>query len=299
VNTPESGTTSRAASGDAARGTAGTLGVAFPPAGRRYTPMQLDFLAGIAEAANEHGYDIVLSPGVAADDSWFRGLLRDSRVDGVIVMEIHLDDDRVERLTGTGFPFVTIGRTGRPEATWWVDLDHATLAANCVRHLFDLGHRRIAFVNRPEEFVRSGYESATRGEEGFRAAMREAGLEGRAYPCGDDAAAGTACVERVLRDDPATTGIVTMNEASLGGLYRGLTRVGRTVPRDFSVVGVTAGRWAEQLTPQLTAAEVPAREEAAIAVEMLVERLRSPGSTPRHVLHKPLISLRGSTAPAR
>jgi ABC-type glycerol-3-phosphate transport system permease component len=39
----------------------------------------------------------------------------------------------------------------------WVDLDYAGLAAGCVRHLCDLGHERIAFVNRSEQLFRIGY----------------------------------------------------------------------------------------------------------------------------------------------
>jgi multiple sugar transport system permease protein len=58
-----------------------------------------------------------------------------------------------------------------------------------------------------------------------------------------------------------------MNEAALGGLYLGLIRNGRSVPRDFSVVGVVAGTWAERVTPALTAAGVPAREMCRVSVE--------------------------------
>jgi DNA-binding LacI/PurR family transcriptional regulator len=276
-----------------------TLGVVFPPAGRHYTLMQLDYIGGIAEAANEEGYAVLLTPGTTAGDAWFRGAVSGGRVDGLIVMEIRLHDDRVEYLTERRFPFATIGRTRTPDRTRWVDLDYTALAGNCVRHLLELGHRRIAFVNRSQGLIDTGYESALRGLEGFSSAMADAGLEGRVYSCGDDVESGMACVDRLLADEPGTTGIVTMNEASLRGLYRGLVRAGRTVPRDFSVVAVAAGRWAEQLTPQLTAAAVPAKDIARTAVSLLTERLDAPDSPPRHVLLEPLLSLRGSTAPVR
>jgi hypothetical protein len=53
------------------------------------------------------------------------------------------------------------------------------------------------------------------------------------------------------------------------------------------------------VTPQLTAAEIPAKEMSRIGVELIVERLTAPASPPRHVLLKPLISLRASTGPCR
>ncbi|MFG2577533.1 LacI family DNA-binding transcriptional regulator, partial [Streptomyces sp. NPDC048481] len=193
---------------------------------------------------------------------------------------------------------VAIGRTAAPEGGWWVGLDHTALAAACVHHLADLGHRRVAFVNRPEPLVRAGYESAHRGLEGFTKAAAERGLSVRTYCCGDDAASGQACMERILRDDAATTAVVTLNEAALGGLYRALAEAGRHVPGDFSVTGVVAGRWAETVTPRLTAADVPAEEMGRLAVDLLVERLDHPGAPPRHHLLAPPISLRASTGPA-
>jgi DNA-binding LacI/PurR family transcriptional regulator len=168
-----------------------------------------------------------------------------------------------------------------------------------VRHLADLGHRRIAFVNRSEEFFRIGYESAHRGLAGFERGVAELELTGRAYFCGDDDAAGEACLERVLREDPGTTGVVTINEAALGGMYRALTRAGRVVPRDFSVVHLAAGPWAETVTPPLTGGDEPVGEICRTAVELMMERLDSPEASPRHVLLKTLITLRSSTGPCR
>jgi DNA-binding LacI/PurR family transcriptional regulator len=221
------------------------------------------------------------------------------RVDGVIVMEVRREDDRVGHLAEAGFPFVAIGRNPRADVAGWVDLDFAGLASACVQHLADLGHRRIAFVNRSERLFDSGYGFARLGDEGYTEAMTKLGLTPRAYLCDDDIVSGQEVVERILRDDPATTSLVTQNEAALEGLYRGLTRHGRSVPRDFSVVGVAASPWAEQVSPPLTAADIPAKEMSRVAVDLMVERLRSPGSDPRRVLMKPLITLRASTGRCR
>lgn len=275
------------------------LGLVFPPAGEHYTGMQLDFIGGIAEAARDYGYDVLLTTGTKVDDPPFQRLLRNWHVDGVILMEIRLPDDRVDLLTKLGTPFVTIGRPGPEHQIWWVDLDFALLSRSCVRHLADLGHRRIAFVNRSERLFQAGYGFAHRGLEGFTDGIAELGLTGRSYLCDDNPAAGEACLERILLEDPATTAVVTMNEAGLGGLYRGLTRVGRVVPRDFSVVGVAAGPWAERVTPQLTAADIPAGEMSRVGVKLMMERLESPDAPPRHVLLRPLISIRSSTGPSR
>ncbi|MFF7640071.1 substrate-binding domain-containing protein [Streptomyces canus] len=278
-----------------------TLGLLYPPAGRRgeYTTMQLAFVGGVAESAAEQGYDLLLAPAGRHDDPSFPRMVDDRRVDGVIVMEIRREDDRVAYLAEAGFPFVAIGRNHRADTAGWVDLDFAGLAGGCVQHLADLGHRRIAFVNRSEQLFDSGYGFARLGDEGYTETMKKLLLTPHAYLCGDDLASGEEVVERILSEDPATTSLVTMNEAALEGVYRGLTRNGRTVPRDFSVVGVAASPWAEQVNPPLTAADIPAKEMSRVAVDLMMRRLRSPDSPPRHVLLKPLITLRASTGRCR
>ncbi|MGI8334394.1 LacI family DNA-binding transcriptional regulator [Actinomadura scrupuli] len=281
-----------------ANGETRTLGLAFPPASSHYTDMQLDFIGGVVEAAAARDYDVLMSPAGAGEEGSFARMVGERRVDGVILMEIRLRDARVDRMLQTGFPFVTIGRTGNPEGMAWVDLDHMRLVRRCVQHLSDLGHRRIAFVNRSEELIRAGYESARRGQDGFATAIEELGLVGTVYPCDDDATGGEACAARILADAPETTAIVTLNEASLGGLYRGLGQAGRKIPGDMSITGIAGNRWADAVTPTLTAADVPAHEMGRIAIDFLLERISAPSAPARHQLLVPPISLRASTGPA-
>jgi DNA-binding LacI/PurR family transcriptional regulator len=281
-----------------ARGETRTLGLVFPPAGNHYTEMQLDFIGGVVEAAAARDYEVLMSLARAGGDQSYQRLVGERRVDGAILMEIRLQDPRVDQMLQTGFPFVTIGRTGNPEGTAWVDLDYLNLVRRCVRHLFDLGHRNLALVNRSETLLRGGYESARRGQDGFELALQELSLSGTSYPCDDNAMGGEICAERLLAERPEITGIVTLNEASLGGLYRGLANAGRKIARDVSVTGVAGERWAEAVTPSLTAADVPAYEMGRIAIDLLLERIKDPAATPRHQLLMPPIILRDSAGPA-
>ncbi|MEW1845283.1 substrate-binding domain-containing protein [Nonomuraea angiospora] len=66
-----------------------------------------------------------------------------------------------------------------------------------------------------------------------------------------------------------------------------------------SSAGAAAQRWAESLHPPLTAADVPADELGARAVELLIQRVADPGTPQRHLLVAPPISLRSTTGPAR
>src|SRR5689334_18229214 len=118
-----------------------TIGLVIPPASQRLTDMQLGFVASVVEAAVLVDLDVLLSPSGGDHDRSFERVLSGRRVDGVILMEIRLEDARVTRLQQTKLPFVTIGHTADPQDTCWVDVDYATLVGRCVHHLADLGHR--------------------------------------------------------------------------------------------------------------------------------------------------------------
>ncbi|MEV4620656.1 LacI family DNA-binding transcriptional regulator [Asanoa sp. NPDC049573] len=276
-----------------------TLGLVIPPAAQRLTDMQLGFVASVVEAAARVDLDVLLSPSGGDHDRSFERIVTSRRVDGVILMEIRLEDDRVSRLRQTGLPFVTIGRTAEPGGMSWVDVDYAGLISRCVGHLADLGHRQIALVNRSAELVASGYGPGHRAQAGFAAAVSERGLTGVEVCCGDDASAGEACVEELLAAHPQVTAIATINEAALPGIQRALDAAGLAVPRDFSVAGVAARHWAEDFRPALTAADLPMLEMGADAVSLLMECIATPQTPPRHRLYSPPISLRSSTGPVR
>ncbi|MEV4140989.1 LacI family DNA-binding transcriptional regulator [Dactylosporangium sp. NPDC049742] len=274
-----------------------TLGLVIPPATQRLTDMQLSFVASVVEAAAHADFDVLLSPSGGDHDRSFERIVTGRRVDGVLLMEIRLEDDRVTRLQQTGLPFVTIGRTADPHDMWWVDIDYTILIARCVHHLADLGHRHIAFINRSTELVAAGYGPGHRALTGFREAVSERGLTGVDACCPDEATAGETCLGQLRADHPRTTAVVTINEAALPGIQRALERAGLDVPARFSVTGVAARHWAEDFRPPLTAADVPTLDMGAEAVELLLARIAEPEASPRQLLHAPPISLRASTGP--
>src|SRR3954468_14035736 len=202
------------------------LGLVIPPAQRRLTDMQLGFVASVVEAAARADLDVLLSPSGGDHDRSFERIISGRRVDGVILMEIRLEDARVARLQQTGLPFVTIGHTAQPKDTCWIDVDYETLIGRCVHHLADLGHRHIALINRSTELVAAGYGPAHRALTGFNQAVVERGLIGGDQCCADEAAAGEAVIEALLAARPEVTAVATINEAALPGIQRGLQGLG-------------------------------------------------------------------------
>ena len=89
---------------------------------------------------------LVLWP-VGNDGVELRELLGQGLVDGVVLMEVQLDDPRVDVLRETGTPFALIGRTTELEGLSHVDIDFDTTVQDAIGHLYDLGHRELMLVS--------------------------------------------------------------------------------------------------------------------------------------------------------
>jgi DNA-binding LacI/PurR family transcriptional regulator len=247
-----------------------TLALVVPPLGEGLVATQLEFVAAVAEEASRHEYDVLLASSRDAEAGIAR-LVQGGVVDGLIVMEVRLDDPRVELLRRYRVPFVLIGRPADTTGLRYVDADTGSMLRRAVEYLYGLGHRRIAFVNLPEPLLAVGYAPAVRGLDGYRAACESAGLTPVALAC-DVTTDGTAqCVADLLDREPAVTAIASTNDDAVAGLVAALHAAGRRVPEDISVLGIIGPTRARQLTrPALTVVALPTAEMATAAAQRLI-----------------------------
>jgi DNA-binding LacI/PurR family transcriptional regulator len=281
-----------------AHGATRTLGLVIPPLQHRLNSEQLQFVGAVADAAADHDYDILLSPSGGDRERAFDKLVGERRVDGILLMETRQHDDRARKLVASGFPFVTIGRTGSDDHAW-VDLDYSGLVTEGMRRLHALGHRHVALVNRPRELLDRGYGPAVRALDAFEKARAELGMAGPALCCDDAQAAAHWCVDQIYTDDPQVTAILTINEQALGGVLFALRERGWLVPDDVSVLAVASARVATSVYPQVSAAEVPAEQMGRHAVETLLRLIADPSGPLAHILLSPAFEDRGSIAAPR
>src|ERR1700704_5361212 len=82
----------------------------------------MSIVTSAAKAASDRGYRLVLWP-VSNDGREMSELLTDGLLDGVLLMEVQMDDPRVEKLTEPGGTFALIGRTRDPSDLAYVDID--------------------------------------------------------------------------------------------------------------------------------------------------------------------------------
>src|SRR6266508_5954352 len=83
--------------------------------------------------------------------SVYRSLLAQRAVDGFVISDTGVGDQRQGWFSEHHVPFAAFGRRwAEPEIGPWIDVDGAAGVAATVDHLVRLGHRRLAFVGWPE-----------------------------------------------------------------------------------------------------------------------------------------------------
>lgn len=261
-----------------------------------YVPVMMEIAIAVATTARTHGYDVLLLTGEEGPDA-VRRVAGSGLADGMILMDVELDDERLPLLRESAQPAVLIGLPADTTGLTCVDLDFKATGALCVEHLAGLGHRDVAVIGEAPAVYERHTGFAERTLDGLRSAARETGLRLLHRPCegGYDATAVT--VARILDERPDTTGFVVQNEAAVEPLLALLRQQGRAVPEDVSVVAVCPEQVAVQASVRLTSVSLPAQEMGRHAVEQLVAKLDGRGGD-EVVLLPPALIVRASSGPA-
>ncbi len=235
---------------------------------------ELEFVMSATNVARTHGYHLVLWSTEIQDANELKELMQQGLVDGVIVMEIHENDDRINLLRNINFPFTMIGRCHDNRGINHVDINFGQTMQNVVQYLTELGHTHIAFLNHGRDEFEAGYGPAVRAQARFHEALAAHQLQGPTHYCEASREAGYTAVNKLLAQEPQLTAVVVMNDRAMPGVMRAITDRGWSIPDDFSIVAiVSSARTAEMMTPTITSAEAPAYELSRLGTEMLIQQL--------------------------
>ncbi|MGB9376830.1 MAG: LacI family DNA-binding transcriptional regulator, partial [Mycobacteriales bacterium] len=213
-------------------------------------PFFPSFIAGVETVLAPAGQSLLLQvvPSLDAEESGYRTLAAEGRVDGVFVIDLRVSDTRIGLLSELGLRAVTLNRPDTPSPFPAVCVDDQRGVRESVEHLVELGHTRIAYVCGPPHFLHSRQR-----RDAWAAAMVAAGLGADLVMDSDFTAAGGAAATEQLLDLPERpTAIVYANDVmAIAGLGAANNR-GLRVPRDLSVVGFDGTDLASHVHPPLT-----------------------------------------------
>lgn len=253
---------------------------------------------GAVECCVERGYELIVHPtghtrpAIAEEVASF---VRRSRVDGLLVLPpISEIADIPAALAGMRVPAIGLASVRIPSYPAMLVSDERAGAHLVGEHLIELGHTRIGLITGPRAFY-----SATEREQGFRKALRTAGIGlPAAYVREGDYGfeAGVRAAEELLALAERPTAIFASNDIMAAGVLNAATRLGLAIPRDLSVAGFDGSVLARMLSPTLTTVNRPLRAMASQATALLLDMIEDPGLTWPSDLHAELsLEVRAST----
>ncbi|MEL7673127.1 MAG: LacI family DNA-binding transcriptional regulator [Chloroflexota bacterium] len=223
-------------------------------------------------------------------------ILLGQQVDAVVSFpSIAGTDEAVARLVERAVPVVVVERQLTGFDVSQVLVTNFQGAYDGVRHLVDLGHRRIGVIcasvmNIPPDRLR-----------GARQAVADLcpGAEIRVIDNLPDFKSGYEAALDMLRATPRPTAIFALTDSMAVGALHAAAELGLRVPADLSLVGFDDIPLVSFLIPPLTTVAQPIYAMGEAAARILLEQLAGSGEGPQTVLLETTLVRRASTAPPR
>jgi len=259
--------------------------------------IELEFLTGAARAATEENYFFNLITAPLSEESLL-SLYRGAQTDGVILMQIRLQDWRVDLLRENDYPFVIIGRCEDNTGLSFVDIEYEQTIWEAFSHLVDLGHRNIGFLTFPAAWRLEGNTGPMHCMQGFERAQRTFDIKTAFREVAMSVEDVYQATHELFDELPQMTAIVSAYSATQAGTYRALFDRGLRIPDDFSVVGIAGEANAGLMMPALTAFDSQNFERGYRAAKILLELIQSESPLVEQLVLPMELTIRETTGPA-
>ena len=282
-------------------GRSGFVGLVVPASGSAFFDSFIgQFVLGLGEGLAAEGCDLFISIASEGQSELevIRKLVESGRADGMVLVRVTENDQRVRFLAERGTPFVTHGRMVDSDVSYsWLDTNGGAAFAEAFERLYALGHRHIALITIAEP-LNARLE-------------REAGLQRAIVDTGDPDVslqiirqprshlnAIRSDIDALLRAKERPTAIIGLfDELALIAMQEA-TRLGIAVPETLSVIGFDNLTAAGLASPGLSTFDQDVRGSARTIAGMVNLAMSGPSEHHQTRLESPAFIPRGSHGPA-
>ncbi len=270
-----------------------TLGIIVSDIENPFFP---EVIKGFEQRAQQLGYDAILSDTNYDPRRTRRAAERmmEHKVRGVAVMTSEISLRLIHELARRKIAVTFLDLA--PVRTYMSNLriDYTAGVQRIVDHLYDLGHRSIAFVA-----GRPGLKSNVARLEAYENRMKELGLApGPVLPGDLRFEGGMSAGKEIANISPRPTAVICVNDLTAVGVIKGLLESGCRVPEDVSVTGFDKTRLAEYSNPTITTVDIHRATLGKIAADALHELSSSATPNGREYQISAELVLGGSSGPA-
>lgn len=253
-------------------------------------PASVDFLAGLAEELGEMGDSMLVIPASSEEGGDVDlSLIRQAVVDGFVVYSVADNDPFLAAVRARGLPTVVCDQPADVAALPFVGIDDREAIKPAVRHLTELGHRKVGILSvRLSRTPNSGYVTEERlagahhqvqknRVEGALEALAEVGIQQADVPIIErhlnDRENNRDAARQLLTENPNLTAVVCTTDTQAIAVLEYAQENGIRVPEDLSITGFDGIERA--LFHKLTTVIQPNRQKGIAVGRALAEELEA------------------------
>ena len=259
-------------------------------------PFVSELLEGIKTALENSGYDLVRL-STRFDDPGYSYIkhCRSRNVEGDVEFGEGRENKSIQELIHAEIPTMFVDTDLFGKRAGYITTDNANAIGMSVKHLYELGHRRIAYISGT-----LGSAVANLRLDGYKEGLRLCDIPYSTIyleECDYSFDGGGKAARRLLALKDHPTGIVCASDMSAFGAIQEIERHGLRVPEDISVIGFDNTYYAQVFKPGLTTINQNIYSIGIKSIEYLIAMVENPDSTPPVVTEPSNLVIRHTTAP--
>lgn len=177
----------------------------------------------------------------------------------------------------------------------YVSIDDFSAAQKATNHLINEGRKKILFVSGSQE-----YKYVLERRRGYLSAMQQANLPVTrsseiTLPENSFSLACTAIMQVLRSEEIKPDAIFTSSDILAMAAVRAVKYCALLIPRDIMIVGFDDIKYASMTSPPLTTVRQPSQQLGYSACSLLLQRITTPGFTPKSMILDTELILREST----
>lgn len=256
-----------------------TIGIILPASAKEVyeNSFYLEAIQGISHYCNGRQYmtTIVTGQDEAEILDAVRSMSRSGKVDGFIILYSKKDDPVIDYLFNEGLLYILIGKaTQYTNQTIYIDNDNLLAGREAAEYLYQLGHRRIAYLGSDSSLMFSADRKA-----GYQLALASHQLPVRPEYCVEVknvSENNEEAIPGLLMQKDRPTAILVSDDILAVSLERVCLENHLAIPEDLSIISFNNSLFARLTSPQLTSIDIGAGQLGSEAASQIINHIENP-----------------------
>ena len=256
-----------------------TIGIILPASAKEVyeNSFYLEAIQGISHYCNGRQYmtTIVTGQDEAEILDAVCSMSRSGKVDGFIILYSKKDDPVIDYLFNEGLLYILIGKaTQYTNQTIYIDNDNLLAGREAAEYLYQLGHRRIAYLGSDSSLMFSADRKA-----GYQLALASHQLPVRPEYCVEVknvSENNEEVIRGLLMQKDRPTAILVSDDILAVSLERVCLENHLAIPEDLSIISFNNSLFARLTSPQLTSIDIGAGQLGSEAASQIINHIENP-----------------------